>query len=408
MSSSDSRPRVALVGYTFYPSDGRLHMYVDYLVSAGYDVDVVVLENPKAAPPKDEEHVRFFLPRKRYFERQGKVQYLTDYVMFTFAVCALLLKRHFGESRYAGVHVNNMPNFLLFGALPLRLLGVRILLDLHDTMPEIYKVRGGLDSSHWLIRCLFIEEWACMKLADYVITSEHTKLDRLHTNGLRPAKSSVILNLANPALFPEFPLASEASAPNHPFRIVYHGTLTWRLGVDTVIRAIALAREKVPGIRYEITGDGEQRAELVALVKELNLESTVIFSEGFIPVEALAERLRGADLGVLASRLNPATDLMLPVKLLEYIRLGIPCIAAPTKTIRRYFTEDAVRFAAPDDPQALADVIVELASNPAARLGMARAARKFYDRYNFETQRKTYLDIVNALAKCETPAPGAA
>jgi glycosyltransferase involved in cell wall biosynthesis len=397
------RPRVALVGYTFYQSDGRLHMYVDYLVSGGYDVDVIVLDNPKAPPPQDEAHVHFFTPRRRYFERQGKLQYLVDYMMFALAACRVMLRNHFRGPKYSAIHINNMPNFLIFGAVPLRILGVHVLLDLHDTMPEIYKVRGNLTEANWLIRCLFIEERVCMKLADFVITSEHTKLDRLLTNGLRPDKSNVILNLANPALFPEFPLPDSAAAPGALFRIVYHGTLTWRLGVDTAIRAVGIAREKDPNIRFEITGDGEQRGDLVKLANELGLNEWVKFSDGFVPVESLAERLRGADLGVMASRLNPATDLMLPVKLLEYIRLGIPCVVAPTKTIRRYFTEESVRFIGPDDAAALAAVIVELAADPAKRHAMARKARAFYDKHNFEAQRNTYLHIIGELAHRRRP-----
>lgn len=401
--SASPRPLVALIGYTFYQSDGRLHMYVDYLTSVGYNVDVIVLENPNAKTPVNDDRVRYFMPRKRFFARQGGMQYMLDYARFMLAVCALLLRHRLAGRKYAAIHVNNMPNFLIFGALPIRVFGVRILLDLHDTMPEIQKTRTKGDPSPWLIRGLFFEEWLCMKLASYVITSEHTKRDRLIENGLTRTKSSVILNLANPALFPEFPLPERPTAPGAPFRIVYHGTLTWRLGVDTVIRAVGIAREKVPNLRYEITGDGEQRDALIQLTKELGLESCVKFSDGFVPVEALADRLRGADLGVLASRLTSATDLMLPVKLLEYIRLGIPCAAAPTKTIRYYFTEESVRFAPPDDPQGVADVIVALAADPSARLNMARAARRFYDKHNYEAQRKTYTHIINELTAKRRP-----
>jgi glycosyltransferase involved in cell wall biosynthesis len=401
-SSKYRRPRVALIGYTFYQSDGRLHMYVDYLKSAGYDVDVIVLESPNPAPP-DEKHVCFFMLCKRSFARQGSMQYFADYARFVFAVCRLLLKHLFAGRRYAAIHINNMPNFLIFGALPMRAFGARILLDLHDTMPEIYEARHGGKASPLLIRGLFFEEWLCMKLASYVITSEHTKQDRLLENGLTRRKSSVILNLADPALFPEFPLLEHAANPAAPFRIVYHGTLTRRLGVDTVIRAVGIARREVPNICYEITGDGEQRDELIQLTRELGLESCVKFSEGFVPVETLAERLRGADLSVLASRFNSATDLMLPVKLLEYVRLGIPCAAVATKTIRRYFSEASVRYVQPDDPKALAEVIVALALDSKTRLSLARAARRFYDTHNYETQRKKYSHIINELGAKRRP-----
>jgi glycosyltransferase involved in cell wall biosynthesis len=402
------RPRVAMVGYTFYESDARLKMYVDYLVDAGYDVDVVVVRDPNCEPPANSEHVTFFLPAKRRFERQGALQYILDYSAFTLACAWLMLKHHISGRRYAVVHINNMPNFVLFAALPIRLLGVRAILDLHDTMPEIFQVRGGVSPTHPMIRALRFEEWICLKLADFVLTSEHTKRDRLLENGLNRAKSSVILNLADPDIFPELPIPeSTSTSPDRPFRMVFHGTLTWRLGVDTAIRAVNIARKEVPNLRFEITGDGEQRDELVALVRELGLETHVQFSSGFVPVEALADRLAGADLGVLASRENAATDLMLPVKLLEYARMGIPCLVVPTKSIKRYFQEPAVRFVPTDDPEAIAAAIVDLYRSPIARLDMARAARTFYDTYNFAAQGRTYIDIVNSLAAHRRPQAGA-
>src|SRR5262249_13644819 len=203
MANFQNRRRIALIGYTFYESDPRLHMYVDYLKSGGYDIDVFVLAKPNGLPPPGENSVSFFMAGKRCFERQSNRQYLADYIRFTFAVCWLLLKHQFEGRRYAAIHVNNMPNLLIFGALPLRVFGVRILLDIHDTMPEIYKVRSGSKVSPWITRILSFEEWLCTKLASYVITSEHTKQDRLLQNGLSRSKSSVILNLANPNLFPE-------------------------------------------------------------------------------------------------------------------------------------------------------------------------------------------------------------
>ncbi len=406
--SAGARPRVAMVGYTFYESDARLKMYVEYLVSSGYDVDVIVVRDPNCAPPSDTEHVSFFLPANRRFDRQGALQYILDYAAFTLVCAWLLLKHHLGGRRYAVVHVNNMPNFLLFAALPVRLLGSRTILDLHDTMPEIFQVRGGVGPTHWMIRCLWIEEWVCLKLADYVLTSEHTKRDRLLQNGLNRAKSAVVLNLADPALFPELPIPDSIPADSaRPFRMVFHGTLTWRLGVDLAIRALAIARKDIPTIRLDVTGDGEQRKELIALARELGVESLVEFSSGFVHVEELADRLAGADLGVLASRENAATDLMLPVKLLEYARMGIPCVVVPTKSIQRYFQEPAVRFVPAENPDALAKAIVDLYRNPEQRLEMARTARRFYDRYNFASQGRTYIDIVNDLAAHRRPRAGA-
>jgi glycosyltransferase involved in cell wall biosynthesis len=270
-------------------------------------------------------------------------------------------------------------------------------------MPEIFCVRRNVDERHWIVRLLKLEENVCVKLADFVITSEHTKRDRLLENGLKLEKSDVILNLANPSVFPEVKIGEPDNTGGRPFRIVYHGTLTRRLGVDIVLRAIAIARRDVPNIRFEVTGDGDQRAELTALTQELGIESNVRFSDGFVPVEELHSMLIGADLGVMASRDNAATALMLPVKLLEYIRLGIPCVAVPTKTIAYYFSEPAVRFIPPENPEALAATVVELYRDPKARADMARKARAFYEKYTFEAQGRRYLEIVHGLSEHRAP-----
>jgi hypothetical protein len=84
--------------------------------------------------------------------------------------------------------------------------------------------------------------------------------------------------------------------------------------------------------------------------------------------------------------------------------MGIPCIVVPTRTIVYYFAEPAVRFVPPDDPTALAAVIVELYGRPEVRAQMARDARAFYNTYNFETQGHTYMEIIRGLAEHRAPA----
>jgi len=46
---------------------------------------------------------------------------------------------------YRLIHVHNMPDVLLFSALVPRLLGAKILLDLHDPTPEVFRVIYGLN-----------------------------------------------------------------------------------------------------------------------------------------------------------------------------------------------------------------------------------------------------------------------
>ncbi|MCC6796687.1 MAG: glycosyltransferase family 4 protein [Candidatus Hydrogenedentes bacterium] len=401
---SPKRPRAGMVAYTYYGTDERVKRHVAHLVDAGYDIDVITLVDPtRPSQLPEQDHMRFYYPSARQYDRQGKFQILFAYFGFTLACAWILLRNHFGAGRYAIVHVNNMPNFIVFCALPLRVLGVPVVLDLHDNMPEIYQHKFGVEARHWAIRALYLEERLSMKFANYCFAATHTQCARLRENGLRKSTSSVLLNLPSPARFPEWPLPESPPPIDGPFRMVYHGTLTPRLGVDLAIRAVALLRERVRELRFEITGNGEHRDELVRLAKELDVTDAVRFSEGFVPTERLAELLRGAHLGVIPSRDTIATKVMLPVKLLEYAQLGIPCVTAITPTIQHYFDESMARFVPPESPEAIADQIEYLYRHPDLRLETARNARRFFEKYNLDSERARYIDTMNALAGQRAP-----
>ncbi len=392
-----------MVGYTFFASDERLKRHTRALRAMGYEVDVVSLLNPRTEPERDGDGVRFSLPRARHYARQGKLRVIIEYLLFALAVAGVLFREGVWRGRYDVVHVNNMPNFLVFSALPLRWLrGTPVLLDVHDTMPEIYMERFQAGPGHPIIRLLRWEERLSLMAASYVITTEATKLERLRENGLGQRPAEVTLNLADTSVFP-CPDLDGAPRPNDPLRLVYHGTLTRRLGVDIALDALAHVRDALPPFRFEVYGDGEQRDALLEQRAALGLEEVVSFSDGFVPMEALVARLLGADLALLPSRQNVATALMLPVKLLEYARLGIPVVAVRTRTIAHYFAEDMITAVPPEDPAALGRAIVHLAGDATARREQARRARRFFDTHTFEAERARYQAVVRGLAE-----PGAA
>lgn len=247
------------------------------------------------------------------------------------------------------------------------------------------------------VRCLLVEERVSMRLSDYVLAATHTQWERLARNGMCKERSSVVLNVPDPSLWPD--REPRGSQSNGAFRLVYHGTLAWRLGVDIAIRACALAKDRVNGLRLDIIGDGDQRTDLVNLAQELELSDTVFFSDGFVSVEQLPSMIADADLAVLPSRNSSATRYMLPVKLLEYIRFGTPSAVVPTPTITHYFRDSMVRFFEPENPAALAEAIITLSEHSEDRLQMAREAKQFTSSHTFDDVRAGYQAVVNELAQ---------
>lgn len=92
------------------------------------------------------------------------------------------------------------------------------------------------------------------------------------------------------------------------------------------------------------------------------------------------------DIGVVGNRRTIAGELMLPVKLLEYVALGIPAVAPRLKTIAHSFADDLVSYYEPDDVESMADTIYRLYCQPDLRRDQARKARSFLRDHGWDRQ----------------------
>ncbi len=387
--------RVAMVAYTYYRSDPRVRREAEALATRGDEVEFFCLRGPDDPSEERLDGVRVrHLPLARY-RGASSLLYVGGYILFfllaLFAVSFSHLRR-----RYDLVHANNMPDFMAFTGLLPRLTGSRVILDIHDTMPEIYQGKFAVDAQHPFIRLLRFQERLSGAFAHHVLTSEHTKREALIEHGLDGEKIDVLLNLPDPRIF----RAEDGPAPGSPngeFRLVFHGTLAPRLGLDIAVRAVARLKAEIPGLRLDLIGDGDQLPALHALARELDVEDLVHFSDGFVPVEELPALLRGADLAVIPTRAEISTRYMLPTKLVEYSALGIPAIVAPTHTIRYYFDEDQVAFFKPGDDSSLSEEIGKLYRDPERRRSLAVGAARFFERYHWDRHKEVYLNLVDRL-----------
>jgi glycosyltransferase involved in cell wall biosynthesis len=132
------------------------------------------------------------------------------------------------------------------------------------------------------------------------------------------------------------------------------------------------------------------------MAKSMGVEGRVIF-HGTVPLDNLVPILKSMDLGIIPNRRNVATELMLPVKMLECIALGIPVVAPRLKTISHYFTEEMVFFYEPEDADSMAKAIRSASSSEEDRLLRAREARRFLDRYGWDTHKSDFLAMYRNL-----------
>ena len=99
------------------------------------------------------------------------------------------------------VQVHSLPDFLVFAALPLKLAGAPVILDLHEAMPEFFRTRFPNVRSPLVHRALLLQERLSIAFADRVLSVNELMADRLLGLGIDPAKLTIVPNSPNLELF---------------------------------------------------------------------------------------------------------------------------------------------------------------------------------------------------------------
>src|SRR5438093_7343149 len=135
-----SRRAVAIVVHAYFEEHARVRRKAEALVADGRPVDVFALRLPGDEPVVERDGIRIHhLPVGRH-QGAGIATYVKEYLAFLFRA-GIALTRAYRGRRFGLVDINSLPDFLVFAALPLRILGVPVVLDLHEAMPEFFTSR---------------------------------------------------------------------------------------------------------------------------------------------------------------------------------------------------------------------------------------------------------------------------
>jgi glycosyltransferase involved in cell wall biosynthesis len=274
-------------------------------------------------------------------------------------------------------------------------LGVPIILDLHDLMPEFFAGRFGQSSSLVALLIRWQERLAC-RFADHVITVTELWRQALIRRGVPENKCSVVMNVADESIFhpPEHGYAQQQRGDG--FQLIYHGAFAERNGLDLAIRAVDRVRNDIPGIHLKLVGRGDYLPRMQRMIEELGLGQHVSIDE-LHPAEDLPEIILSCHLGIAPLRSTVFTDTGLPTKLMEYAALGLPAIASRTTANQVYFSDTNVEFFEPGNVDDLARSILMLYHNPERLAELARGCQKFNQRYNWATIGAEYVALVERL-----------
>ncbi len=388
--------RVALVAHSAYPSEPRTRRMAEALAEVGYDVSVICLRQPGQAAAETVNAVHVVRLPIVHQQGAGAAASVVEYGRFFWQAGVMLRTLN----RRASIHlvqVHNPPDALAFCALPLKLCRVPLILDLRELTPELFMSRYALARNSVIVRVLtLLERWSCV-YADAVIVLHERHRQIMLRRGVPAHKLTQVMNCPDDRLFDPAKLPARR-VPDGRFVIIHHGGIMHRYGVDLLVEAVARVRQEIPGIRLELYGGGDLLPEIERLVAQLGLAEIVSF-HGIQSLEAMPAAIAAADVGVAPMRQDVFTDCGLPTKLLEYVALGLPAVAARTATTADYFDESMVLLHDPGDVADLADKLREMYRDPLAAQTRAERARHFTAAHNWRGESAAYLQMVQHLLR---------
>lgn len=377
------------------PLDGRVWQEAKTLRDAGWTVHVIC--------PATEQFPMFYeelegIAIHRHplpLEGSGLGGFLLEYGAAIFHELRLLTKI-WRRQRIDVIQVCNPPDILFLSVLPFKLLGARMVYDLHDLCPELFYVKFGKRGLlHSLMR-LF--ERITTGIADHVVTANQTFLDIIRKRDHVPAsKVTTMYRFPLPAFFDKRrPAGAQGTASK--LVIGYMGVMNAQDGVDNFLHALAQLRLDHPDLDFTacLVGDGPMRPELEKLARELGLADRTEFM-GYLTGDAFTDALGSFDIGVIPDPVNEFNDTISMIKVFEYMALGIPMVSYRlSETLR--LAGDTLTLAEEATPAALGRAIGLLARDDALRAQRSQASReRALSEFVWERQAAKYVGVFEGL-----------
>jgi len=368
--------------HAYYLDDTRVKRHCELLAKTGKKVTVICLNKGEEASNEKVNDVIINRAPIARSKLKNKLFYLIEYFLF-FVFCFFKSTQSCFGNKPSLVIVNNMPNALVFTAIIPKILGVPILLDVHDLMPElvdiIFKKKGSV-----LKKILVIEEKISFLFASHLMTVSLPVKKLLE----KRSKNDFFIVHNSPYHLPVL-----NKEKNNELKVVFHGNIHERYGLQRVLEPLNVVRNTIDNVILDIHGKGPYVDDLKKLIEPLEF---VNFYGGFLP-EEVPTILAEASLGIVMNFPNHSNDFALPVKMLEYIANKVPVICPRLPVLLEYFSSESVFYF--NDDNDLAEVLLLALSKSELREKKAESAYKEYQKISWDNEKNQYIEYIERIIK---------
>jgi glycosyltransferase involved in cell wall biosynthesis len=279
--------------------------------------------------------------------------------------------------------------------------GVPFVFEVRDLWPESLAAVGVSSRNSRLHRLLAKIAGFLYRSCDRLVVVTPAFKEYLVEHWRVPTeKISVVENGVETSLFSRLtPNAAlrRAIGAEEKFVVSYIGTLGNAHGLETLLEAAALLRDRAPEVLFLLVGEGAEKARIVSLAHSRGL--TNVRFVGQQPREKIPAYITASDVCLVLLKKSELFKTVLPTKMLEFMSCARPVILGVDGHARNVMERaNAGIFVPPEDSAELADAILRLAADPALRESLGRNGRQYVlQHFSRQQTAEVYLDVLQDL-----------
>lgn len=377
-----------------YPPDIRVEKEAKVLARAGHQVFLLASDKRGGARRErvgDIEVVRY---RAKAGWLASKTAALSTFATWRNPLWERAIESYAREIEADALHVHDLP--AVASALAVgRRLGIPVTYDMHENYPAAvgYWPRSRAAKLFQTPKRYDAYERSAVTGVDRVVTVVDESAERVRALGAKPERVVVFGNVDDAEGLQPW------EGPREPFTAAYAGGFGPHRGLEVLVRALPLLRERVPGARVVLMGAGEGESRLRELATALKVADAVEFT-GWVDAEEMRRRLREASVGAVPHLRNAHTDSTIPHKLFQYMAMGLPVVVTDCAPLARIVDETHAGWVARSgDAEDLARALAEAADPEAARRASEAGREAVERRYNLVREGESLVELYAGLAK---------
>jgi len=290
--------------------------------------------------------------------------------------------------------------------------GAPFIFEVRDLWPESLAAVGSGNSDSVLYRSLSKIAGFLYRSCDrLVVVTPAFKNYLIERWGVPEEKIVVVENGVDTNLFSKHPLGSALKrklGAEDKFVVSYIGTMGNAHGLETLVEAATVLRERAPNVLFLLVGEGAEKARILSLARSRGLTNVRFVDQQ--PREKIPAYISASDACLVLLKRTELFKTVLPTKMLEFMACSCPVILGVDGHARSVMEQaNAGIFIPPEDSRELVQAIVRLAADPALCESLGRNGRRHVLQcFSRQQTARLYLDILEDLLRGQRCAAVAA